>query len=238
MQNQQLPSTSSTPVLGLGYSTAAQKGDLPREKLLRGGARSLSDEELLRVILGSGVKGTPIARLSRSLLERLDSNGLEIEASEIMKLVGMGQAKACLILAALEFARRRIHPHGLKIRAALDVFPLLSYLGDRKQEHFLCISLNGAHEVLHSRIVTVGLLSSCQVHPREVLSDPITDRAAAIIIAHNHPSGDLTPSEADLQITKRLQSAAELLGIRLLDHIIFSARDFMSLMETGKMDKL
>jgi DNA repair protein RadC len=109
-------------------------------------------------------------------------------------------------------------------------------MADRKQEHFLCISLNGAYEVIAVRTVSVGLVNKTQVHPREVFADPLTDRATAIIVAHNHPTGNLTPSKEDIAITRQLKSAGEILGIKLLDHIIFSHKGYYSFMENNELE--
>ena len=121
----------------------------------------------------------------------------------------MGPAKATLILAALEFARRRIRPEGLKISFPPDILPLIRHFADRKQEHFLCVSLNGANEVIQTRVVSVGLVNKTQVHPREVFADPITDRASAVIVAHNHPAGGTSPSQEDREVTQQLKSAGK-----------------------------
>jgi DNA repair protein RadC len=106
-------------------------------------------------------------------------------------------------------------------------------ISDKRQEHFVCLALNGANEVIGNRVVTVGLLNSNQVHPREVFSDPIVDRAASIILVHNHPSGDTEPSQEDIAITKRLVEAGELLGIKIHDHIIVSKNGYTSMKERG-----
>ncbi len=135
------------------------------------------------------------------------------------------------IAAAFELARRRIRPEGLKITFPPDVLPLIRHYADRKQEHFLCLSLNGANEVITSRVVSVGLVNKTQVHPREVFVDPITDRAAAIIVAHNHPAGSVMPSPEDIEVTEQLKAAGETLGIRLLDHIIFNQKEYYSFLE-------
>jgi DNA repair protein RadC len=145
----------------------------------------------------------------------------------------VGPAKATLIAASLEFARRRIRPEGIKIKTPVDVLPLVRHYGDRKQEHFLCISLNGANEIITTRVVSVGLVNKTQVHPREVFADPITDRASAVILAHNHPSGDLTPSKEDILLTRQLKEAGETLGIAVLDHIIFSQKGHYSFLENS-----
>ena len=113
------------------------------------------------------------------------------------------------------------------------MLPLIRHYADRKQEHFLCVSLNGAQEVITTRVVSVGLADRAQVHPREVFADPITDRASAIIVAHNHPSGSLEPSKEDQEITRQLKAAGETLGIRLLDHIIFNNKGCYSFLEQG-----
>lgn len=110
-------------------------------------------------------------------------------------------------------------------------------MADRKQEHFLCISLNGANEVIATRTISVGLVNKAQVHPREVFADPITDRAAAIIIAHNHPTGNVTPSKDDVEITRKLKAAGETLGIKVLDHIIFSHKGYYSFLESNELDR-
>jgi DNA repair protein RadC len=149
------------------------------------------------------------------------------------KKVGVGPAKASLIAAALEFARRRIRPEGLRISFPPDVLPLIRHYADRRQEHFISVSLNGANEVIAARVVSVGLVNKTQVHPREVFADPLTDCAAAVIVAHNHPSGTLEPSQEDIETTGRLKSAGEILGIRLLDHIVFNQKGYCSFLEKG-----
>lgn len=203
----------------------------PREKLSSLGAKALSDQELLAILLGSGIKGCNVSLLAANLLALLDRRNGELTLTDLLDLKGIGNAKACMISAMLEFVRRRIRPEGIKIVKASDVIPLLTHLNDRKQEHFICISLNGAHEVIATRIVTIGLVDTAHVHPREVLADPLQDRASAVIVAHNHPSGDTKPSQADIQVTLSLKQACNTLGIKLLDHIIFSRRGFISFQE-------
>jgi len=207
--------------------------DRPREKLCRRGAHALSDTELLTIALGTGIRGTSARAIAAEIVSVLDNQRGAVDVTALEAIKGVGQAKATLIAAMLEFSRRRIRPEGVKIRTAADVIPLLTHFADRKQEHFICITLNGAHEVIATRVITVGLLNTAQVHPREVFSDVITDRAAAVIFAHNHPSGDVTPSAEDIRATDLLCTAGETLGIAVLDHIIFSRRGFASLEEKG-----
>jgi DNA repair protein RadC len=113
------------------------------------------------------------------------------------------------------------------------VLPLLQDIAGKQQEHFVCISLNGANEVIQKRIVTVGLLDRSQVHPREVFADVIADRAAAVILAHNHPSGELRPSDADLRMHSQLVDAARILGLRIFDHVIVAKKGYFSFGEQG-----
>ncbi len=211
------------------------KLDRPREKLQQKGAEALSDIELIAILLGSGIKGHDVMTVAKQILKVFDSNNAKPTLEELQKIEGVGLAKAALIASAIEFARRRIRPEGLKISFPLDVLPLIRHYADRKQEHFICVSVNGANEVITSRVVSVGLVNKTQVHPREVFADPITDRASAIIVAHNHPSGSLTPSKEDIEITKQLKSAGETLGIRLLDHIIFNHKGHYGFMENEEL---
>lgn len=203
----------------------------PREKLIARGPSALSDIELLAIILGSGTKGRTIFSLATAVLGAVDGKNGSLSVEDLQVLPGIGTAKACLVTAALEFARRRIRPEGIKIRGPEDILPLIQHLADRPQERFVCISLNGAHEVIAVRTVTVGLVNASQIHPREVFSDPLKDRACSIIIAHNHPSGELEPSPEDLVATRMIHDAGKTLGINLLDHIIFSRRGHVSIME-------
>ena len=209
------------------------KSDRPREKLQQKGAESLSDLELLAVLLGSGTKKHDVMTLANNILKVIDQSGGTADVNALQQIEGVGSAKAALITVALEFARRRIRPEGTKISSPAEVLPLISHFADRKQEHFICLSLNGANEVITSRVVSVGLVNKTQVHPREVFADPITDRASSIIVAHNHPAGTLTPSKEDIEITSQLKSAGETLGIRLLDHIIFNHKGYFSFQENG-----
>lgn len=203
----------------------------PREKIIAFGAQALSDTELIAAILGNGIKSMGVLELSQAVVKTIDSRNGDLTFADLKAIRGLGNAQVSKLLAALEFSRRRIKPEGLKINTPTDILPLLQHLQMRKQECFVCISLNGAHEVIESRIVTIGLVNFCQVHPREVLADVICDRASAIVIAHNHPSGSLIPSQADKDITQRIKSAAEIIGIQLLDHVIISKRGYFSFKE-------
>jgi DNA repair protein RadC len=210
--------------------------DRPREKLKSRGARALSDRELVALLIGTGVKGYDALAVAGKALTLMDSAceagpGLD----DLTSINGIGEVRALQILAALEFARRRIKPEGIKISFPHDIVPLILHYSDRKQEHFFSLTLSGAHEIIALRVVTIGLVDKTHVHPREVFADAITDRACALIVAHNHPSGVTAPSREDREVTSQLKSAGEMLGIPLLDHIIFSRRGYFSFQEEGAL---
>ena len=210
-------------------------GDRPREKLMRNGARSLSDQELLAVLLGTGTTKTDVMTLAARLVPIIDAKGLDVTADDLPKLDGVKEAKSTVILAAIEFARRRIKPEGWKIETPADLLPHVRHYADRRQEHFLCATINGANEILNIRVVSIGLIDRSPVHPREVFADALADRAAAVIVAHNHPSGGLEPSDADCEITRQLKGAGAIIGIALLDHIIFDRSGYYSFLENGRL---
>ena len=205
----------------------------PREKLKERGAKALSDTELIAAILGSGGKGLDVMSLSSRVAKAISGKKGDLSLEELSKIEGIGLAKASQILAGFELARRHIIMETIKITEAKDVLPLISRITNKQQEYFICISLNGANEVIENRTVTVGLLDRSQVHPREVFADVITDRAASVIFAHNHPSGALEPSNSDLKIHEQLTEAGRILGIKVLDHIIISKKGYYSFQENG-----
>lgn len=211
------------------------KRDRPREKLLGKGAGALSDQELLAVLLGKGTPQTDVMTLAAKLARVIDEKGLNVCAHDLSGFNGVGEAKAALVLAAIEFARRRIKPEGLKINTPADALPLVRHFADRKQEHFLSITINGANEVLNVRVVSIGLVDRSPVHPREVFADALADRASGIIVAHNHPTGSLDPSPADTDATRQIKQAGEIVGIELLDHIIFNRGGYFSFLESGRL---
>ncbi|MCL2213684.1 MAG: hypothetical protein FWC06_00610 [Treponema sp.] len=173
--------------------------------------------------------------LAGDLLNFLDRNKDIPDTRNIMELQAIGEAKACTISAMLEFGKRRYGAFSVRIKQPADIFTLVRHYADRKQEHFISLSLNGAHEVLAIRIVTIGLVNKTIVHPREVFADLIQDRAAAFCVAHNHPSGQLESSPEDDEITDRLQTAARILGLHFIDHIIFSQNNWRSYRESGRI---
>jgi DNA repair protein RadC len=209
------------------------KHERPREKLLARGAKALSDQELLAILLGKGTPKMDVMTLAGKLARVVDEKGLELHPDDLVHFEGVGDAKATLILAAIEFARRRIKPEGTKIETPADLLPLIRHYADRKQEHFISASINGANEVMNIRVVSIGLVDRTSVHPREVFADALTDRASGVIVAHNHPAGSLEPSAWDVEVTKQLKAAGEVVGVVLLDHIIFNKSGYYSFIEAG-----
>ncbi len=214
------------------YKLKENKSDLqPREKASEYGIKNLSDKELISILLGSGTQKNPVDKLASQILLLIDKTNGEATREELKKINGVGDAKAALIGAAMEFSRRRLTPGIRKISYPTDILPAVRHYVTRPQEYFIVISLNGAHEIIKTRVVSIGILNRTLIHPREVFADALKERAASLIITHNHPSGNLSPSPEDREVTNRLVDSGELLGIKILDHIIFSDRDYFSFTE-------
>jgi DNA repair protein RadC len=209
--------------------------DRPREKIARKGAAALKDEELIEAIIGRGTKNRDVRTIAREICGLVGEQKLPIRYEELASLDGVGPTKASQILACFELGRRYYAAPDAqaKVTKPDDILRLLPDLASKRQEHFICITLNGAGEVLGNRVITVGLLNHSLVHPREVFADAITDRAASVICVHNHPSGSLEPSSQDIAITQQLREAGALVGIPLIDHIIVSRAGHTSLRERG-----
>ncbi len=211
----------------------------PRERLQSLGSHALGDDELLALLIRTGSRGRGGLVLARELLEHC--GGLRGVAratpGEIAGAPGMGAAKTATVLAALEISRRlaahRLHP-GDAIRSPEDVhrhfFPRLR---DTFQEFFVVLLLDGRHRILREVVVSQGTLTASLVHPREVFRPALQDAAAALILVHNHPSGDPTPSREDREVTERLVEAGELLGVRVLDHLVVAEGGYHSFSEAG-----
>jgi DNA repair protein RadC len=207
--------------------------DKPREKLIRKGPQALKSYELMAILLGSGTQHKDVLHLSREVVQLLDRGHDAVMLNDLTEIYGLGQAKAATVLSALELSRRYLLKPGIRIEGAADVYALLKAYAGKRQEYLLSVTLDGASRVIETRVVGIGTLNQSLVHPREVFADAIADRAAGIIIAHNHPSGVLEPSLADRQVTRRLKEVSELVGIELLDHVILSTEGFLSLREEG-----
>lgn len=208
--------------------------DRPREKLIAMGPRSLSLEELVAVIIGRGTVKTDALAIGKMVGAVLMEHTYQTKVTDLCDIDGMGDAKSCQILASLELARRFPPPDQrfATIKKAEDVLPFVSQYRYDRQENVVAVTLSGAHEVLNVRLVTRGLVNESHIHPREVFSDAVVDRAAAVILVHNHPSGNLTPSRQDILVTEKMAKAGEILGIKILDHMIVGpCEGFVSLIE-------
>ncbi len=203
------------------------KSDRPREKLQIKGASALSDFELLQALIGSGNKQADVSKIARDTLKLIKASGAEVSYDELAKVTGLGLAKITEILSALELSKRYLLKSDQPIIDSPEkAVEQLSDIRDKKQEYFVCLTLDGANRLITRRIITIGTLTSSLVHPREVFADAITDRAASIIVAHNHPSGNLEASDADRAVTRRLNEAGSLLGINLIDHLIVTGSSY------------
>ncbi|MCL2121394.1 MAG: DNA repair protein RadC [Clostridiales bacterium] len=212
----------------------------PRERLLAYGVKRLSDTELLAILINSGSKEESALALAQRILQ--EGGGrflLDAEASELSKIKGIGVAKACRIKAALELSCRLLFTtpeYKPLIRGPKDAADLLQgEIGYLDREAVRAINLDSANHVIAIDNVSLGGLAMAPIHPREVFKMPLKRSAAAIILLHNHPSGDTMPSKQDMEETRRLAAAGELLGIRLFDHIILSHGQYYSMLEAGKM---
>jgi DNA repair protein RadC len=203
----------------------------PREKLQARGAAALSDYELLMAIIGSGTQYADVTKLAREVQKLLKEKGSELAYEDLLNVKSLGPAKATNIMAGFELWRRQFE---VSERPIIDspekAVEQLSDIRDKKQEYFVCLTLDGANRLIAKRIITIGTLTASLVHPREVFADAIADRAASIIVAHNHPSGTLTASSADSEVTQRLEEAGVVLGIKLVDHLIVSSSGHLSIL--------
>lgn len=212
-------------------------GDGPRERIAQYGPEREADAELLKALLGSGSRGIPVEAIAKKLLNYFDHSNTRPDYAQLLTLPGLGSAKAAQVVAAWEFCRRRMRPAANAVRTPEELLPLIRHYADREQEHFLSIPVNGAHEVIGIYVVSIGLVNRTLVHPREVFRPALQHSAAALLCAHNHPSGHLDPSEEDHDITLRLIRAGTLLGIPLLDHLIFSGKRYYSFLGEGMIDE-
>ena len=211
----------------------------PRERLKDHGARALSSSELLAILIGSGTPGHSALTVAHEVLARSEGSLRRLAMQPIATLTGahgLGEARAIAIHAALELGRRcavEERPESRPLRGPFDVFTRYARLDDCPVEEFHVAILDGQHRIDRDILVTRGILNSALVHPREVFREAIAERAAAIILVHNHPSGDPSPSPDDCVITSQLVEAGRLLGIPVHDHVIVGRGRYVSFSEAG-----
>jgi len=209
--------------------------DRPREKFLFKGKNALSDAELLAIIMGSGSRDESAVELARKILQSVENNWhhlSRLQIADLMKFKGVGEAKAISIAAALEIGRRRAAqeiPERTQIKSSNDIFVLLSpFLSDLQTEEFWAIFLNQNNRVMGKSQLSSGGINQSVVDVRILFKAAIDQFATALVIAHNHPSGNLKPSTEDVKITKQIAEAGKILNIQLLDHVIIAQNSYFS----------
>lgn len=210
--------------------SANAKPDI-RELVLKHGLSYPSDEELVMLILGSGTKGHPVRKLSRDVVNTLNDTNIEDMVNALSAVKGIGTGKSLAVAAALELGRRRSCHLRSVVRQPKDVVPYVRSYSVLSKEHFICVTLNGGHEIMQIRVASVGTINRTLVHPREIFSEALVENAAALIVCHNHPSGSCEPSREDVETTQTLIEASHIIGISLLDHIILDRDSYFSFLE-------
>ncbi|MBP2638318.1 MAG: hypothetical protein H6Q72_4225 [Firmicutes bacterium] len=210
----------------------------PREKLLEKGVKAVSNAELLAILLRTGTKNVPVNRLAEQLLAKYELAGLgNISPHELSKTTGIGLVKAVTVIAGIELGRRLSQKgpeERLVIKCPRDAADLMmAELRYQTKEHFVALLLSTKNHVIARVIISVGSLNASIVHPRELFREAISYSAAAVILVHNHPSGDPMPSQEDINLTKQLIAAGNLLSISVLDHVIIGDGKYVSFKEKG-----
>ncbi|HEY4524044.1 MAG TPA: DNA repair protein RadC [Candidatus Paceibacterota bacterium] len=205
--------------------------DMPREKMEKYGPGRLSDFELLAILLRTGTKDLNVLQLSQKILQKFKKESfIDVSINDLRGIYGLGLAKACEIVACFELGRRMLKDKKFAILlSSEDVWNRLEDIRGSKKEHFVVFYLDSRNQEIQREIISVGTLNESLVHPREVFEGAIKNNAAAIIIAHNHPSGNLEPSEADVEITKKLVSAGKILDIKIISHVIVSNNTWLNI---------
>lgn len=216
------------------------RGDRPREKLLDHGAAALSVAELLAVLLRTGTEGESVLDQARALLESAGNSlrGLaSLSLADLCRLKGIGPAKAAQILALVEIAKRfgeEEFAPGTPFRGSYDVYAhFRERLANERHELFYAVLLDNKHRKIKDIRISQGSLTTSIVHPREVYMPVIRESAAAVVFVHNHPSGDPTPSREDLDLTRRLREVGEIVGVRVLDHLVIGRGKYVSFVDDG-----
>jgi len=207
----------------------------PREKMLRVGADSLTEEELLAIILGSGTRERDVLSLSAEIVRVGWQKLSRMTIGEMMKsFKGIGEAKACQIKAILELAKRINDPYeGVYINNPEDAYRFLKNMMDERREHLIALYLTPTNKLIAHEIIAIGRMNALHAEPKEILYHAINTACYSILIAHNHPKGELKPSREDIEFTKRLKDACQLIGFELLDHLIVNKKGYISLRREG-----
>lgn len=208
------------------------KIDLPREKLEKYGPEKLQDHELLAILLGSGIRGLNVVQLSKRILKLVQKIGVEkITPRDLLQEKGLGTVKASQVIALLTLGKRLQDKIKPEIFSPKDIWKLCADFRDSKREHFAVFYLDTQERIIERQIISIGTLDATLVHPREVFEPAVSLRAASIIAVHNHPSGNLDPSQRDSALTKRLVESGKILGIPLIQHVILTDSSFNGFMK-------
>ena len=208
---------------------------LPREKFQRSGIDSLSDNDLIAILIGSGIKGKDFKSISLSVLKKIRKGikrGNELTLEELSHIEGVGQVTAMRILSGMELGRRVYGIYSSQkflIYNSKDAYELLKNIATYKQEHIVALYLNSRFELLEQKTVRIGGVDSAQLLPRDVITYALDNNASYVVLAHNHPSGECSPSQEDIVLTKRLNEAMDLMGIKLLEHIVIAKDGWKSI---------
>ena len=215
------------------------KIERPREKLKKKGVQALHKEELLAIILRTGIKGKNVLQLAQDIFSKYgDKKLIDVAFEELRNIHGVGPTKAAQVMASIELGKRLYKEKVEKevfINSPKDILKEVGHIRENKKENFIALYLDARNRLIYKETVSIGTLNANLVHPREVFEPAIRYLAAQIIIVHNHPSDDPEPSEDDLEVTKRLLEAGKILGIDIIDHVVLAKTSYFSFKEKGKL---
>lgn len=206
---------------------------MPREKLEKYGPEKLLNHELLAILLGSGIKGFNVLELSKKILNIISKTGVDkISLKDLLEIKGLGKAKASEIISCFELGRRILKDKKISvILTPKDVWERMLDIRISKKEHFVVFYLDSRNQEIQREIISIGTVNESLVHPREVFESAIKNNASSVILAHNHPSGSTEASQADIEITKKMIHAGKILGIHIVDHVIVTEKQYLSIID-------
>ena len=207
------------------------KIDRPRERFLKKGSDALSKSDLLAILLGSGIKGKNVQKLSQQIVQKFGKNFLNISVTDLQEISGIGEAKALQIVSAISLVKRYYEDEKsgeTTIKNSKDVLSLIYDIRDKKKEHLVCLYLNARNSLLKKEVISVGLLDKTLLHPREIFHPAVELNTASIILVHNHPSGNIKPSQSDIDLTTQIINACNMINVTVHDHVIISSDNYYS----------
>lgn len=225
----------------MGKLKDTPKIDRPRERFLEKGSDALSKSELLAILLGTGTKGKNVKQLSEQIIRRFGKDLMDITVDELVDIPGIGKAKALQVVSAFALTKRfyeDLNSQSGIVLSAQDAVELVSEIRDKKKEYLVCLYLNARNVVLKKEVVSIGILDKSMIHPREVFGPAVELRAAGVILLHNHPSGNVEPSESDLEVVKKIVEAGKIMGINVIDFIIVSDTEVRSFLQVSQTEKI